>query len=508
MIFLQKRMFTVLLTVTTMMTFAFIGNAQNMLTNPGFETWTGSKPDGWFGTKTNISASDVAQYTENTHSGSSACQLINTTTSHKRFTSQSLNVTAGTTYTVKFWARGKGDVRTGFWDGLGSDGANFAYNDYISVGSNDWKQYEQTVTAPATVNNAECIFSLRNTVEANGHLQIDDVELLGGGVAALKADFKADLTVAPVGSTIQFTDLSTGNPLQWEWTISGPETKTSTQKNPSFTFNVVGTYDVKLIVSDEETSDEATKTGYLTIGSFLIYQDWNTPDDWKGWTKVSITGTQEWKFTEQYGIDNTPCIQMSGAVGSTPVENEDWLISPEFQLTAGNKAVLNFWNAFKYDGNLLELYISNNYTGNVAAATWNKLSFKASTGEFVWTNSGDIALSAYSGNCHIAFKYTSTSEKSSSWELDNIMVQETNTAISTVEESKISVYPNPSTGIINIVTAEPAQVKVIAIDGRFIAEQQVQSTGFIDLSGFAKGNYLVQIILKDGRKITKKIILK
>jgi len=49
---------------------------------------------------------------------------------------------------------------------------------------------------------------------------------------------------APV--VVHFTDLSTGTPTSWAWSITGPATFTSTLQSPNFTFTVAGTYTVNV----------------------------------------------------------------------------------------------------------------------------------------------------------------------------------------------------------------------------------------------------------------------
>ena len=45
------------------------------------------------------------------------------------------------------------------------------------------------------------------------------------------------------------------------------------------------------------------------------------------------------------------------------------------------------------------------------------------TSNYVWTNSGNIDISSFTGtNVRLAFKYTSTSSASTTWEIDNIKI--------------------------------------------------------------------------------------
>ena len=500
---LQKIMKPLLMAVIATVCLNFTSVAQNMVTNPGFEDWTDGKPDGWIGEKTQPNVSIVQSSTA--HDGTSSCQLVNSGSTHQRFTSKGLNVVAGQEYKVTFWLRGGGDVRTGFWDGQGSDGTNFAYNAYISA-TGTWTQQTQTVTAPVTAANAELIFSVRNTTGDN--ILIDDVEMLGGGAISLKADFKADMTVAGVGATINFTDLSTGGPLAWEWNISGPETKTSTAQNPSFTFTKAGTYDVKLKVSNDEETSIETKADYISIGDFLLFQDFNS-GSFGNWETISIIGDQKWIISSNGGPDGTPCAQMNGYSGGNNA-NEDWLVSPEISAAS---FILSFDNAKNFNGENLKLLVSEDYSGNVANATWNELQYIASAGDYKWVNSGEIKYTPKRGTVHIAFKYVSSTSAGALWRVDNIMVKNAGSqSIGENENAVVKIYPNPTNGALRVENGElrVENIRIFDVMGRLVANETqnplgVASTLRLDISHLPSGVYFLQITMENG-VITQKII--
>ncbi|MCD4652285.1 MAG: lamin tail domain-containing protein [Candidatus Cloacimonetes bacterium] len=155
-------------------------HAQNIAPNPGFEQWTGGLPDGWFGIKSNIPQSDVVRDSINVHSDFSAVRLVRDIATHKRFTTQSLSVIQGTDYTITFWVRGHGEIRTNIYDERATGSGYGTYNPYIAINSATYTQYTQVVTCDNTSNNAEFIFSVHNTVADLNHLQIDDVSIIGG----------------------------------------------------------------------------------------------------------------------------------------------------------------------------------------------------------------------------------------------------------------------------------------------------------------------------------------
>ena len=67
------------------------------------------------------------------------------------------------------------------------------------------------------------------------------------GIDPPSPDFSADNTNLQTGETVTFTDMTTGNPLDWEWTFEGGIPATfSGQTPPPIAYNTPGRYDVTL----------------------------------------------------------------------------------------------------------------------------------------------------------------------------------------------------------------------------------------------------------------------
>jgi PKD repeat protein len=77
------------------------------------------------------------------------------------------------------------------------------------------------------------------------------------------ADFVGVPTSGSAPLTVDFTDQSTGNPTSWSWTFG--DGGTSTQQNPSYTYNSAGIYTVTLTATNACGSDVATKVDYITV---------------------------------------------------------------------------------------------------------------------------------------------------------------------------------------------------------------------------------------------------
>src|SRR6056297_426401 len=91
----------------------------------------------------------------------------------------------------------------------------------------------------------------------------------GGTVTAPVADFSAGSTTVTEGESVNFSDQSSNNPTSWEWSFEGGDPSTSTQQNPSVTYNTTGTYQVSLTVSNSAGSDSETKSNYITVEEYV-----------------------------------------------------------------------------------------------------------------------------------------------------------------------------------------------------------------------------------------------
>ncbi len=172
---------------------AIISVANAQVFTSSFENWTAGAPDGWLGPHTSTSGILYNQITTGTQYGSSAVQLIDTNTTHVRFTTQPMQVDAGVSYEIKFWVKGQGDIRTAIYDG-----AYGTYNSYITV-TNTWTEYSQTVTASSSSATGEFIISVRNTV-APDYIQIDSVAISTATVSTVTIH-DIQYTTAPSGDS-------------------------------------------------------------------------------------------------------------------------------------------------------------------------------------------------------------------------------------------------------------------------------------------------------------------
>ena len=137
------------------------------LVDGSFEEWVDGLPVGWMGSASNITSDSVLEDTSEAHDGVRAAQLVNESSTHKRFSSAPAAFPDGR-YTCTYWVRGTGEVRNAFYDGEYS-----SYTSYTSVDQGEWRELSYTFNVDGD-STVELIFSVRNTSVFG--LRIDDVD--------------------------------------------------------------------------------------------------------------------------------------------------------------------------------------------------------------------------------------------------------------------------------------------------------------------------------------------
>ncbi len=94
--------------------------------------------------------------------------------------------------------------------------------------------------------------------------------LVNAGTAPV-SDFYADVTEIMPGDSVNFFDLSSGNPTQWTWWFEGGEPSGSSQQNPAgIVYPAEGVYYVKLRTKNAFGNNTIQKDGYIAVGNVSV----------------------------------------------------------------------------------------------------------------------------------------------------------------------------------------------------------------------------------------------
>ncbi len=209
-----------------------------------------------------------------------------------------------------------------------------------------------------------------------------------------------------------------------------------------------------------------------------------------GFSQFSAAGSQVWSCTT-FGRDPASptgtvayqsAVQINGYDNSisSNVLNEDWLISPSFDLTATSFPLLSFWSRTAFNGKPLLLKVSTDYTGtgDPRNYNWTDLNGKfPSQTSNTWTLTSDVNLSAFkSANTFFAFVYNSTADDGARWTIDDITVSNSLTAPAP------TITTNTNDLSFGFVASSTSGVKTFTLTGNDL-------TGDISLN--ATGNFLI-----------------
>ena len=164
-------------------------------------------------------------------------------------------------------------------------------------------------------------------------------------------------------------------------------------------------------------------------------------DDFGKFSTVNVAGTKNWFVNTSYHYANM------NAYGDGV--NDDWLISPKFDLRQKSSATLKFNHCAGYGVrdnwiNEMKVLVSDNYfdhLGNPGDATWTDLGAAFDTsGNWKWKNNTITIPSQFIGKdkVYVAFHYTCSDSNIPSWEVKNVELTATctETGIHTVSAER------------------------------------------------------------------------
>jgi PKD repeat protein len=256
---------------------------------------------------------------------------------------------------VAFTDASTGDVTSWSWD-FGDTGTSTGQNPnhtYAAAGT-------YTVTLTATGPGG-----------SDGETKTDYITVYGPPVAA----FSGSPTGGTAPLTVNFTDLSSGNPTAWSWDF-GDGVGASTQQNPSYTYNAIGLYTVTLTVTGACGGDSETKVDYINVTEEV------GPTIARAAGETTLAGVVTGDYTNTFASDNVYEVITEQAYGGHPRKTYSYCEHRwDFSLISGT--AVTFY---------LEAYRPNNADGDnfvfeysTDGAVWNALATVASATEQVYS---------------------------------------------------------------------------------------------------------------------------
>ena len=356
-------------------------------------------------------------------------------------------------------------------------------------------------------------------------------------------EFAISNTIPCIGEAVTFEDQSVYNPIAWQWSFN-PDYVTflngtdANSQNPEMQFEYGFTYDVTLTATNTNGSTTLTKENLVMGGGIPMpfIEDFESRSfATNQWTIDNPDGEKSWEFAYVGGNGDGELAAYVNIKSYNGLSERDRLISAPLNFYGYKELTLDFEFAYsqrfaQYTDSLI-VYISDDCgenwqrlmafgedgTGSFATAEASQNDFIPTTAE-EWCGAemnpvcASVDLSAYSGQTNIRIMFESYNGFGNNLFIDNVQIQgEVNAVTEFANGLDISIYPNPSTGLINIDLQNAGKnsvIQIISVSGQVVLEIQTRNdVETIDLRAFDKGVYLVKVMGEKGVAV-EKILLK
>jgi PKD repeat protein len=210
----------------------------------------------------------------------------------------------------------------------------------------------------ATPGTYDVILTASNNGGNNTELKADYITVNAG--MAPESDFYADVTEIVAGDSVNFFDLSTGNPTQWTWTFEGADPGGSAVQNPTnIVYPTDGTYYVRLRTKNSFGNHTTQKENYIVVGNISV-KDLSRndgmvvyPNPSRGEVRIRLTdGNEKW------GNGGLVEVSVINSTGHMIRAFDHDLANRDLSLNLGNEPDGLYIIRFKSDNHLVQKKIS------------------------------------------------------------------------------------------------------------------------------------------------------
>ena len=342
------------------------------------------------------------------------------------------------------------------------------------------------------------------------------------------------------GESITFTNAST-NAHHIVWTFTGGDIETSTENVVTVTYAEVGSFSTTLTAYNADESESSTKT--VTIGvtpqpqNEVVANFTTNPEATQllGGSAIYITAGETITYTNTSENATSIAWTFEGGNPATSTENTvtvTYATAGNYTTTLTAYGANNEQNTKTVGVNVSEQQqneVVADFTTNPEAIdgeiiievgetiTFTNTSTNAH--HIAWTFEGGNPESSTENSVTVTYYQNSLNEYYTATLIaynENETISDTKTILvmvgvyDNVDESaisEISVYPNPTSSVINIAAEGMQNITIIDMTGRVVMSKDVKSNfETISTEGFAKANYMVRIATADG-VVVKNIVV-
>jgi hypothetical protein len=405
----------------------------------------------------------------------------------------------------------------------------------------------QTTMANGTYRASLALSTVCNTTSAALDAGMLSINAPTGTLCS--TTFTPSITIKNFGtSTLTSATISyqvdAATPSTYAWTGSLATNATATVTLPSVT-TTAASHTFTAAISNPNSGTDGNATNNSATSNFTVVANGQNLPFTQGFEGTTFVPTgwvlnnpdasaQTWSRTTTAFKTGTASARMDNFNYQTGSGQADELITPALNLSSASSPALTFQVAYRLYtdpvsspnySDTLEVLISTN-----CGSTWTSLykkygtnlttvtpAFTTAAAGFVPTSTQwrleSVPLSSYASATNAQIKFRNISDYENYLYLDDINITSI-TGMNEIELGNANIYPNPTTGDLNIsvrfTQAEDLSIRVYNALGEVVTlikeNSSMGGTYNVDLSERSNGIYFVEIMTGSG-KVTKKVIL-
>lgn len=400
------------------------------------------------------------------------------------------------------------------------------YMNYVEDSCMNLFSLDQTTRINWVLNNIRTeIWSASNLI-ATG-TDMPQPACLNGNVTAY---FQKNKSLVCEGTSVTFTDFSYGSKISSrQWFFTGATPSTSTDSLVTVTYNTLGSFSVKLVVTDTSSNTDTLFLDSLihvkapiSINNTGFFEDFQNATTYPlNWSVGSTFPPLNWELNTNVGYNSSSSIFLNNHANVFDAEEE--IVSSRMDISQVINPKLQFYVSFaRFDAG--SLGILRVFGTNTCGNTWTQLWAKSASGLATTADNGGVfaptqasewrletvnipASLIASPNFQLKFYYKANG--GNNLYLDNINIlpgalvniQENNT-------SSVNLYPNPITEGNFTISHNLNNPTIVVYNtlGELVPVKYTttENTINVTVNGITKGIYIVKLESKN-TVITKKI---
>lgn len=333
------------------------------------------------------------------------------------------------------------------------------------------------------------------------------------------------------GSSITFQNFSFGSDsMNFNWQFTGGNISSSTDTNPTVTYNTAGVYDVILTASNSVGSSSVTRNALVEVTpnpatTVIPYQqDFENITLPSGYWDVENVVGSAWQTTQLASVSGLQSVYV--AKDSANVFAPDVFYTDAFDFSNISAPVFNFKIAFAQSNNStdnLKVFMTTN-----CGQTWNMRYSKSGSGlatavdtsnNFIPTTNqwrqDNVQINAAAGQSNVRFKFVFTSNGGNNIFVDDINLSGTVGFSDNLSNSfQLKVSPNPAKekAVVGLYLPmnENVSYSLMDVGGRIILKNELGKMPaghhYVEIKkSFITGMYFLQL-MTGNEKTTVKVV--